>query len=119
MTAALTVPAHVQPYVEVLGLELTVALLLECGGAPLYLPDTRGLDDSRIVQVLGKDRALALGRHFGRGLVKVPLAKSFIAAYYLSQNVPVVEIARLLHVDRSTVQRWLPDRPGRQLSLFD
>lgn len=115
----LIVPAHVQPYVEVLGLDLAVTLLLEFGGAPLYLPDSRARADSRIVQVLGKEKAIALGKRIGRGLVKVPLAKPFIAAYYLSQGMAVVEIARQLRVDLRTVQRWLPVRPGQQLSLFE
>lgn len=119
MSADLVVPAHVQPYVEVLGLDLAVTLLLEFGGAPLYLPDSRARSDSRIVQTIGKDNAMALGRKLGRGLVKVPLAKPFIAAYYLHQGMAVVEIARQLRADLRTVQRWLPERPGTQLSLFD
>lgn len=119
MSEPLTIPAHVQPYVDVLGVDLAVTLLMEFGGAPLYLPSSKVRADSRLVQTVGKEKALALGKRIGGGLVKVPLAKPFLAAYYLSQGMPVVEIARTLHIDLRTVQRWLPERPGAQLSLFD
>lgn len=120
MTAAMpTPPAHVAVYVEVLGIDQAVTFLLEFGGSPLYLPSSRTHAESRIVQTIGKDKAVALGQRLGAGMVKVPLAKPFIAAYYLAKDVPVVEIARQLRVTDSTVRRWLPQRPNSQLSLFD
>jgi hypothetical protein len=112
------VPENVAPYVDVLGLDRTVKLLLEFGGSPLYLPDTRARQGSAIVKLLGVEAATALGRKLGRGLIRPPLAKPFIASYYWHKDVPVSEIARLLHVDRVTVQRWLPQRPTSQLDLF-
>jgi hypothetical protein len=119
MIDTIDVPAHIQPYVDVLGLALTVEFLLAFGGGPLNLPGERTHGDSRIVQVVGRSKAIELGRRLGKGMVRVPLAKPFIAAYFFATNVPVVEIARRLHVSDVSVRRWLPNRPNRQPSLFD
>jgi hypothetical protein len=119
MTDTIDIPAHIQPYVDVLGLGLTIDFLLAFGGAPLYLPGERTHGDSRISEVIGSAKAVALGRHLGKGMVRVPLAKPFIAAYLFANNVPVVEIARRLHVSDVSVRRWLPDREARQPGLFD
>lgn len=119
MITEVEVPAHIQPYVDVLGLQLTIDFLLAFGGAPLYLPSERTQVDSRLAEVVGPDKAVALGKHLGRGMVRVPIQKRFIAACLLAMNVPVVEIARRLHVSDVTIRRWLPDRPQSQLRLFD
>ena len=119
MITQVEVPAHIQPYVDVLGLKLTIDFLLAFGGGPLYLPGERTHGDSRISEVIGSGKAVALGKHLGKGMVRVPLAKPFIAAYLLANNVPVVEIARRLHVSDVSVRRWLPDRELRQPGLFD
>ncbi|MBJ3783396.1 hypothetical protein [Devosia sediminis] len=119
MTDTIEIPAHIQPYVDVLGLDLTIDFLLAFGGAPLYLPSERTQTDSRLAEVVGADKAVALGKQLGRGTVRVPIQKRFIAACLLAKNVPIVEIARKLHVSDVSIRRWLPDRPNSQLGLFD
>lgn len=119
MTDTINVPAHIQPYVDVLGLGLTIDFLLAFGGAPIYLPGERTHGDSRISEVIGSAKAVALGQHLGKGMVRVPLAKPFIAAYLFANQTPIVEIARRLHVSDVSVRRWLPNRDDRQIGLFD
>ena len=120
MTDTINVPAHIQPYVDVLGVPLTIDFLLAFGGGPLYLPGERTNGDSRITEVIGAVKAVELGRHLGKGMVRVPLAKPFIAACLFADRIAVVEIARRLHVSDVSVRRWLPNRPSlHEPDLFD
>ncbi len=116
-------PAHIAPYVEVLGIELTVEFLLTFGGAELYLaasPKGR----SRLTALIGIDKAAALARTAEFLPRRVPTAKPWVAAVFRAKGLPVAEIARRLHVSDVSVRSWLkksrsniaPD--SRQLSLF-
>lgn len=109
------IPAHVQRFVDVLGVDLTVKFLLELGGSPIYLPENtthsttlNGHDCSLLVNTVGREMALALGKEFGRGLIEVPLAKPFVANHLFRAGAEILEIARLLHVSAVSVRRWVP-----------
>ena len=116
-------PAHVAPYVEVLGVDGAVKYLLAFGGAELYVasnPKGRG----RVEKLFGPDRAAALAAIADRLPRRVPTAKPWIAQVLRAQGLPVAEIARRLHASDVSVRAWLrrtdlgedPDR--RQLRLF-
>ncbi len=113
-------PAQVAPYVSVLGPELALDFLLAFGGAELYLarsPQRR----SRVVRLVGAERARALAAAAERLPSRVPLAKPWCAAMLRAQGLPVAEIARRLHASDVAVRGWLrraapPDT--RQPSLF-
>lgn len=117
-------PAQLAPYVEVLGVSDAIRFLLEFGGAELYIaPSPKG--QSRLVQLIGLERAEALGRRADRLPRRVPLGKPWIAAVWAAQGLPCAEIARRLHVSDVTVRRWLggamrpnPSYDPRQLDLF-
>ncbi|GAB1381367.1 helix-turn-helix domain-containing protein [Pararhodobacter aggregans] len=116
-------PAHVEPYVRILGYEGAVAFILEFGGAEIYLPMTRtAAARSPVAQHLGVDAVIALAT---AGLPRrVPTAKPWLARVFWSEELRVQEIARRLHVTDVTVRKWLGDDAGsrradeRQLPLF-
>jgi len=116
-------PAHVEPYVRILGYEGAVAFILEFGGAEIYLPMTRtAAARSPVAQHLGVDAVIALAI---AGLPRrVPTAKPWLARVFWSEELRVQEIARKLHVTDVTVRKWLGDGTGhcrcddRQLPLF-
>ena len=107
MADALKVPAHVQPFVDVLGADLTERLVMELGGAPVYLSE-RPQGRSKAVDVLGVEKTIALARALGPGMVKIPNAKRWLAARLSSRSVAVYEIARRLHMSERAVRGWPP-----------
>lgn len=72
-------PAQVDVYVDGLGPRKTVEFLLTFGGAVLDLsrPPT---DRSRVVQLVGSDKARELAEQKHRMQARVPLAKKWLAA---------------------------------------
>lgn len=116
-------PAHVEPYVRILGYEGAVSFILEFGGAEIYLPMTRtAAARSPVAQHLGVDAVVALAT---AGLPRrIPTAKPWLARVFWSEELRVQEIARRLHVTDVTVRKWLSKDGGahqvdkRQLPLF-
>jgi len=98
--------AQVEPYFEVLGLDDTLRFIEEFGGTEIYLaknPRTR----SRVVALLGFDKANALTSISHRLQPRVPLAKKWRARAYKAQGLVTVEIARKLGVTDVAVRNWL------------
>lgn len=120
-------PAHLAPYVDILGEDLALAFLLTFGGAELYLARNPGAM-ARLSQVVGQDKASALASAAdGMRLPKrVPTGKVWIAQVYAARGFPVAEIARILHMSDNAVRGYLKgeDREKRaapeyrQLPLF-
>ncbi len=106
MTDLPRTPAQIEAYVHVLGVEGTIAFLLEFGGAELAL-SRNPRADSRVAQAVGLDLARALGAHAGHLPRRVPLAKPWIAQVLRAQGLPVAEIARRLHVSDVAVRGYL------------
>lgn len=116
-------PAHLLPYVRVLGEDLAVQFLLRFGGAELYLPvNPKGR--SAVAQLVGIERTAALAQaHLPR---RVPTARPWIARVLQARGLPVAEIARTLHASDVSVRKWVAAAPDaaapqpdpRQLPLF-
>jgi hypothetical protein len=111
-------PAHVEPYVQVLGADLAFDFLMRFGGAELYLsPTPQGR--SQVEAFIGSEKVAELA---ALGLPRrVPTAKPWLAAVMKSQGLSGAEIARRLHVSDVTVRGWLNPRPfgdPRQPSLL-
>jgi hypothetical protein len=99
-------PAHVEPYVRVLGQDLAIRFLLELGGARrLFSASPR--PDNMVCRVVGQDLARALYDEFGMEAARVPTPKEWIGRVWAADGVSVSEIARRLHVNDTTVRRWL------------
>lgn len=99
-------PAHLEPYVRILGVEGAIAFFLAYGGGELYIP-RRAAEGSPLAQLVGIEAARALGAAADRLPRRVPTAKPWIAQVRAAQGLRVVEIARSLHVSDVTVRAWL------------
>lgn len=111
-------PAHVEPYVQVLGAELAFEFLMRFGGAELYLsPTPQGR--SEVEALIGAEHVAALA---ALGLPRrVPTAKPWLAAVMKTQGLSHAKIARRLHTSDVAVRGWLSPRASndpRQTSLF-
>lgn len=118
-----TPPAHVYPYVEVLGIDGAIEFLMTFGGAELYMaaaPKGR----SRLAKLVGIEKARELAAAADHLPRRVPTAKPWIAADLKWQGLSVAEIARRLHTSDVTVRSYLkkqdasPRCDPRQLPLF-
>jgi len=121
--------AQAEPYVRVLGRDAAILFFLAFGGTEIYIaqnPKSR----SRVVALLGRDKAEALAEAAHLLPRRVPLCKPWIAAVARAvglppENTPLsgAEIARRLHATDVTVRKWLSRRPKPppktdQLKLF-
>lgn len=99
-------PAHIEPYVRVLGQALALQFLLEFGGAELYLAKTPQ-GSSRAEELLGPEHFAALSQ---LGLPRrVPTAKPWLARVLKQEGLSHAEIARKLHVSDVSVRAYLAD----------
>ena len=111
-------PAQIAPLIEALGPDDTVTFLLAFGGAELSIgksPTPR----SRVVQLLGAEKAARLARVADRLPSRIPTQKKWIARHQAAKGLPVAEIARSLHVSDVTVRKYLAEPDPKQPSLFD
>lgn len=124
MSATIPTPAHLQPYVRILGQDLAVTFLLEFGGAELYLAiNPKGR--SKVAHVVGVENARKLANTPELLPRRVPTGKKWIAQVFYMQGLTVAEIARRLHSSDVSVRTWVgaaksaSNRPDpRQQSLF-
>jgi hypothetical protein len=117
-------PAHVEPYVQILGEDLAIAFLMEFGGAERYVP--RSPDNRADIEaVIGPEGANALAAAQTRLPRRHPVAKRWIAQVLSARGLPINKIAPKLHVTDTTVRSYLkvgaPKRPppSIQPDLFD
>ena len=99
-------PPHVQPYVDALGHDRALALLLAFGGSEVYLA-SRPTERSRVAQVIGTDGVAALAGISDTLKSRIPTARPWCAACLRAGGLPVAEIARRLSANDSSVRRWL------------
>lgn len=111
------VPAHIAPYIDILGVEVGIEFLLKFGGSYAYLSE-RPQDRSPIAELVGMDKAIALAKRVGTGSLRIPLGKPFIAGHLRSIGWTVNAIARRLHVSDVTVRSWLKQPDDRQMRLL-
>lgn len=115
-----TVPAHLAPFVDVLGEERAIEFLLEFGGATYYLAaDPKG--NSEIERAYGDDgRRIIdmLKNRYMTTVVRIPIPKTWIAGRLRMRGLPISAIARRLHVTDSWVRRHLPREDDGQLRLI-
>ena len=111
------VPAHIEPFVEILGCDTAMALFLAFGGTEIYL--SLSPKRSRVLELTGADKMAMLAERLGAGHIRVPLAKAWIAKRLSGKGLSKAAIARELHVDQRTVGRWFAgETDSGQLALF-
>ncbi len=113
MTALPRPPAHLEPYVRILGTEGAIAFLMRFGGAELYIRRT-GAAAPLLAETVGTEAAQRLAQAADRLPRRVPVGKPWIARVRAAQGWTVAEIARTLHVTDVTVRAWLRDGPARR-----
>lgn len=102
-------PPAVAPFVRVLGVAKTVELLLELGGAEIYLSPTSN-GSSRLSQIIGREGAAALADRLGAAQTwRIPTARRWVALQLADQGLSKAAIARRLHVTDVTVRSWIND----------
>jgi len=99
-------PAHLEPYVRILGVEGAVTFFLTYGGSELYIPRTPR-PGAPLVDLLGMEAAGNLGAAADRLPRRVPTAKPWLARVWAAQGLRVAQIARRLHVSDVSVRKWL------------
>lgn len=99
-------PAHLEPYVRILGVEGAMLFFLTYGGGELYIP-RNARPGAPLVNLLGFEAARALGAAADRLPRRVPTAKPWLARVMAVQGLRTPEIARRLHASDVSVRTWL------------
>lgn len=110
-TCAAHVPNHVMPYVDAIGLDATVRLLLTLGGTSVSLPK-HYIRDSALARVLTQEEVLTLSRCLGYGDILLPNASSFVSRCLRGQGKSYREIARMVRRTERTVQKYINGGPS-------
>lgn len=115
----MALPANIEPFVRVLGVEKAIDFLLEFGGAELYIAK-RPQECGRLARLIGPVKAAELAEAADGLPSRIPLAKEWLARTLLTQGLPVAEVARRLRVSDVTVRRMTKiERADRQMRLFE
>lgn len=116
--------AQVEPYLNVLGFELTIEFLMTFGGADLDFPKMP-TENHRLVKLVGLEKTIELTRSTNRHRKRIPTAKPWLAQALFSQGLSKAEISRRLHTTDVTIRKWLSrprvewrQNPDTQLDLF-
>ncbi|MCX7559110.1 helix-turn-helix domain-containing protein [Sulfitobacter sp. F26204] len=102
-------PAHVQRFVDVLGVETTIDFLLNFGGAELSIPTTpKG--KSEVERVIGFEKMQRLSGLSYALKHRIPLGTKWLAQCLSVQGLSTAAIARRLRVTDVTVRKYLHGR---------
>ncbi len=99
-------PAHIAPYVEVLGPALAVRFLIEFGGVPRYFP-TEPKGQSELEALIGPDKLKELGQRMPSNRMEIPLPKAWLIRALYAEGESVATICRRLKTTSSNVHRQL------------
>lgn len=99
------IPANVQLFVDIIGLNDAVKLLLACGGSTIYFG--RRPNGGLVEQAIGEAAARQIGRELGGMQYKVPLSPRFLARFLRSQGDSTAKIARTLRMSEGTARQHL------------
>ena len=110
------IPAHVEPYVEVMGLDRAVTFLSEYGGTQWYVPSKGRVPMTRSepARFLTDSECCAFGDMLGGERMTLPYPANFLAQFHRSRGRSYSEIARLVKRTTRTVRKYL--NAGRTLA---
>ncbi|MFG1402342.1 hypothetical protein [Xanthobacter sediminis] len=106
------VPAEIEEIAGIIGFDLTAKLLLEFGGSAIYVPRDRPRTNSELVELLGVEAAIELGREVGGSTIKPPVGNKFIARYLRSRGMSANKIARKIRTSTVTGEMLLKEDRG-------
>lgn len=92
-------------FIGLIGVDATAKLVISCGGTNVCCGTKRTA--GMVSDIIGEDLALKLSEEFFGGNFRVPVNKKFVARHLRGNGHTVQGIARELHCDRTTVQRYL------------
>lgn len=96
-------PAHLDPYIEVLGPELAVRFLIEFGGARMYFPeDPKG--KSRAEAMIGADALRRIGQRLTSNRPDIPIANTWLVQAMTAEGKGTWEICNTLRITIKTVR---------------
>lgn len=111
-------PAHVEPYVNILGEELAVKFLLSFGGAELYFKWKSDARDD-LLALIGAEAVRKLADAQSRLPRRVPKADAYIARVLTAQGLTIAQVARKVRVTDKTVRSYLdPDQSKRAAPTY-
>lgn len=113
MTTNICPPAHVAPYVRILGEDKAIDFLLHFGGSELYI---KWQTEARaeLTELIGAEAVEALAAAQDGLPRRVPTAKPYIARVLYAKGLTVDQVARRVRVLNTTIRRYLaPDMPKR------
>lgn len=113
-------PPAVAGLVEAMGIEATLKLLEAFAGERIYVPQTAAAGQV-IAEAIGLEAATGLSKAYGRGYLKVPMAREWRVLIYQSRGLSYRAIARRTKCTEGNVSRILTDQGATQsqLNLFD
>jgi L-ascorbate metabolism protein UlaG (beta-lactamase superfamily) len=117
-------PAHLDPFVDVLGHKLAVSFLIMFGGSPIWFSgDPKGR--SAAEALIGAEKLRALSARMPVGRAEIPMPKNWLIRALHAEGLSVGQICRALKTSSTNVKRTLretgADMPASdpdQLSLF-
>lgn len=113
MTTNICPPAHVAPYVRILGEDKAIDFLLHFGGGELYL---KWKTDARaeLIELIGAKAVDALAAAQDGLPRRVPKADAYIARVLFARGLTISQVARKVRASDVTIRRYLsPDMPKR------
>jgi hypothetical protein len=101
------IDAHVQPFVNALGMQDACTFLLAFGGAEVYLSDRPRLNGMIARSVGPKIVDKLANSDLPKGPMVVPMGNTFIVRYLRSKGMSLSEIARKARITTVTVKEHL------------
>ncbi len=105
-------PGILKDIAEIAGMQAAMDLCAAARGTSIYFPRDQIDDDCRLVKAVGFEAALLLCAALGGESFAIPTARPVLRAYRArtlrSAGYSMGQIAAILNMDRSTVQRLAP-----------
>lgn len=105
MTALPPPTPDVRRFVQALGPEAALAVIEARGGTRLWVPGSA--EGSELCHEFGEDAVRRLVEAFGRGQIKIPVAREWRVQIYKARGLSYAKIARLTGCSETSVHRIL------------
>lgn len=90
---------------DLIGDDEAHSLFVHFGGLRCYIPANAERENLTLLKAISRDSVRKLGSEMPGGYIKMPLARSFLVQRYYEQGLNNREIAMLLRITESGVER--------------